>query len=115
MEKCTTGETAFKSSHPLRVSIRESAGDFLVYVHNQGKNIVFVRRILLHRQFSSGGYSIHYFRDDSANNYYIPGSRLEPGIMTLKLRLAKGSATSAQAQAEYYELPCRAVSCAYEV
>jgi hypothetical protein len=113
VEACTPGQKAFQSNHPLRISIVESGSNYLVYAQNTGKNILFLRRIVLYRQFS-GGSSMHFFRDDGPLAFEVGGSRLEPGLTQLKVKLSKGSSLNAQAQAEYHELTCRELSCAFE-
>jgi hypothetical protein len=99
----------------LRLSIVESVdgNDYLVYAQNTGKNILFIRRIVVYRQQPFGS-SMNYFRDDGTPGFEVGGARLEPGLTQLKVRLTKGSSLNAQAQAEYHELSCRELSCAFE-
>ena len=112
MEQCTVCETSFKNGHPLRLTMNEFGGDLLIYAQNRGRNIVFVRRIIVCRRSSSGWQSLIFFRDEgTSQTFVVGGGRIEPGSTQLKVRVSKGGATEAMAQAEYYEVPCRALTC----
>lgn len=117
MEECTTCETSFKDGRPLEMEVSDSASDLLIYATNTGKNIILIRRIIVCRNWPSGGRTLTYHRDTSSGTFgfQIGGARIEPGTSQLKVRISKGSAISAQAQAEYYEVPCRETSCNYTI
>lgn len=113
MESCTPCEESFKGGHPLRLSIAKSGSDFLVYAQNVGKNLIFIRRIVVCRKFD-GGMSLNIFRDETGPGFVVGGARIEPGLSQLKVKLSAGSAASARAQAEYYEVTSRAMTCEYQ-
>lgn len=44
---CNSCETSFQGAQTLVVSVTKSGANALLYVSNQGRNIVLIRRILL--------------------------------------------------------------------
>lgn len=109
---CNNCETSFQGSQTIVVSVVKSGTSALLYVQNQGSNIVQLRRILL-CSTSSGGTSIWYLRPSpDPISWSYPSAFIEPGLMALFYTLSSVSAGNiVQAQAEYIELEGRSRSC----
>ena len=109
---CNACETAFSGSNNIVVSVTKSGTSALLYVQNQGRNIVLIRRILL-CYTSGGGTGILYLRAaPDGISWVYPSTYLEPGITALYYSLNNVSAgTIVQAQAEYIEIEARSRSC----
>ncbi len=110
---CNNCETAFQGARSVVASILKSGTKAILYVQNQGKNVVLIRRILL--CYSGQGFSgMLYLRaapDQISWSY--PTTYLEPGITAAYYQLATLPAgTIVQAQAEYIEIEGRSLSCA---
>jgi hypothetical protein len=109
---CNACETSFQGSQTIVVSIVKSGTNALLYVQNQGRNIVQLRRILL--CLSSGvGSTILFLRPapDSITWTYS-SAFIEPGLTALFYNLSGVAAGSiVQAQAEYIEIEGRSRSC----
>lgn len=110
---CNACETTFQGSQTLTVSITKSGASALLYVGNQGCNIVLIRRILLCAHSPSGTTVVLYLRaPPDPISWVYPSTYLEPGITALYYNwsgLAAGSIV--QAQAEYIEIEGRSRSC----
>jgi hypothetical protein len=109
---CNTCDTVLRGGTSLVVSITKSGANALVYVQNQGKNVVLIRRILL-CYATTGSTGILYLRaaPDSISWVY-PSTYLEPGIAALYYQLNNlAVGTIVQAQAEYIEIDGRSLSC----
>lgn len=110
---CNSCETGFQSSQTLTVRIAKSGANALLYVRNQGKNIVLIRRIILCVQYADGGTTMMYLRPPPDAISWTPASTyLEPGSEGLYYTLQNVSAgRTVQAQAEYTEIDGRSRSC----
>jgi len=110
---CNTCENGFQGYQTLVVSIVKSGTSALLYVNNQGKNIVLIRRILLCAQYPTGGATTLYLRAaPDAITWTYPSTYLETGITALYYTMANLPAgTIVQAQAEYVEIEGRSRSC----
>ena len=111
---CNSCETGFQSYQTVVVSILKSGANALLYVNNQGRNIVLIRRILLCYQLPSGGSGTLYLRAaPDAISWTYPSTYLETGITALYYTLTGlAIGTIVQAQAEYTEIDGRSRSCA---
>jgi hypothetical protein len=110
---CNNCESTFKGARSVVASITKSGANALLYVQNQGKNIVLIRRILL--CYSGSGFTgVLYLRPSpDAISWTYPSTYLEPGITALYYQLNNLAAgTIVQAQAEYIEIEGRSLSCA---
>ncbi len=110
---CNSCETGFQGAQTIVVSIVKSGKNALLYVQNQGRNIIHLRRILLCSTSSGGGTSMLYLRPppDSISWSY-PSAFLEPGITALFYKLGNvPTGNIVQAQAEYEEIEGRSRSC----
>jgi len=114
---CNSCETGFQSYQTVVVSIVKSGANALLYVQNQGRNIVLIRRILLCYQLPSGGSGTLYLRAaPDAISWTYPSTYLETGITALYYTLSNlASGTVVQAQAEYTEIDGRSRSCAQTI
>ncbi len=108
MTGCTPCEESFSVYSPLTIELVHSGSDVLVYAKNNGRNIVIIKRLLLCREWAGGGRTINYLREA---DFIIGGERVEQGSTQLKYKASAASAVSARAQAEYYEVTGRSLSC----
>ncbi len=110
---CNSCETGFQGAQTVVVSIVKSGTNALLYVQNQGRNIVHLRRILLSYTSSGGGASTLYLRaSPDPISWSYPSTFLEPGITALFYKLGSiPTGTIVQAQAEYIEIEGRSRSC----
>lgn len=108
---CNFCENTFQVNQSLVVSINRSGSTANLYVGNQGRNIVLIRRILLCYGTTAGS-TVLYLRYPDTIQWIYPSTYLEPGLTTLYYSLT-GLPTGAivQAQAEYIEIEGRARSC----
>lgn len=104
---CNPCETSFQSATSVVVSIVKSGANALVYVQNQGRNIVHLRRILL--CYGSGG--TLYLRPPPSSIAWSGPEYLEPGITSLYYNFTPPAGSTVQAQAEYLEITGRSRSC----
>jgi hypothetical protein len=104
---CNTCETSFKSATSVVVSIVKSGANALVYVQNQGRNIVHLRRILL---CSTSGNTL-YLRPPPSGISWSGPEYLEPGVTALYYNWTAPAGSEVQAQAEYIEIDGRSRSC----
>lgn len=111
---CNNCENGFQSYQTIVVSIVKSGASALLYVANQGRNIVLMRRILLCYQTPTGGTTTLYLRAAPDQITWIyPTTYLETGITALYYILNNlQPGTIVQAQAEYVEIDGRSRSCA---
>jgi len=106
---CNSCETSFQGAQTLVVSITKSGTSALLYVGNQGRNIVLIRRILL---CSTSGSMLYLRPPPDAISWTYPSTYLEPGITALFYTWSGiATGTIVQAQAEYIELEGRSRSC----
>lgn len=105
---CNQCETGFQSTQSLVLTIQKNGSTALLYVGNQGRNIAYVRRIIL----CAGG-STYYLRPPGQQIAWIyPSDTVEPGLTALFYQLNNVPAgTIVQAQAEYIEIEGRSRSC----
>lgn len=110
---CNVCETNFQGAQSIVVSIQRSGSPALLYVANQGRNIVLMRRILL-CYTQAGGTGILYLRPPpDPISWVYPSAYIEPGLTALYYQLANVSPGAiVQAQAEYVEIEGRSRSCA---
>jgi hypothetical protein len=108
MNGCTPCEESLSYSSPLIIYLVESGGNILVYARNNGRNIVVIKRLLLCREWSSGGRTINYLREP---DFIVGGERVEQGLTQLKYSASGTGAVSARAHAEYIEITGRSLSC----
>ncbi len=110
---CNQCETAFQGYQTLKVSIQKSGNTARLYVANQGRNIVLLRRILFCIAYQTGGATIQYLRAPPEPISWIPSSAyLETGFTALYYELTDLPAGAiVQAQAEYVEIEGRSRSC----
>ena len=105
---CNACETTFQGTQSLVVTVTKSGTSALLYLGNQGRNILLIRRILL-----CGGGTVLYLRaPPDGISWVYPSTYLEPGLTALYYDwtgLAAG--TIVQAQAEYIEIEGRSRSC----
>jgi len=110
---CNNCETGFQQYQTVVVSIQKSAATAHLYVQNQGRNIVRMRRILLCCTSQQGGTTTLYLRPSpDPISWIYPSAFLETGITALFYTLNNVPAGSiVQAQAEYIEIDGRSRSC----
>jgi hypothetical protein len=110
---CNSCETGFQQYQSVVVSVVKSGTTALLYVQNQGRNIVAISRILLCYQLTGGGWGQLYLRPPGqAITWTYPSETLETGITALFYQLTGMAAgTIVQAQAEYIEIEARSRSC----
>jgi hypothetical protein len=110
---CNVCETGFQQYQSLVVSITKSGNNALLYLSNQGRNILLIRRILLCYFTPGGGATTLYLRAAPDGITWIyPTTYLETGITALYYQLNNLPAgTTVQAQAEYIEIEGRSRSC----
>jgi hypothetical protein len=111
---CNNCETGFQGAQSIVVSIQKSGSNANLYVQNQGRNAVLIRRILLCYQRPGGGTTTLFLRAaPQAITWIYPLTYLEQGIIALYYQLTNLAAgTIVQAQAEYVEIDGRSRSCA---
>ena len=109
---CNSCETTFQGSQSVVVSITRAGTTGTLFVQNQGRNIVLIRRILFCYTTTTGATGVLYLRpppDGIAWTY--PSMFLEPGKPVLYYTVDVPEARSFQAQAEYIEIDGRSRSC----
>ena len=107
---CNACETSFRSAQSVVVSIVKSGSTALLYVQNQGRNIVHLRRILLCYATDTGS-GIFYLRPPGSSITWSGPEYLEPGLTSLYYSFTPPSRSRVEAQAEYVELDGRSRSC----
>lgn len=112
---CNACETNFQGYQSVVVSIQKSGSNAVLFVQNQGRNIVMIRRILLCYTTASGGAGILYLRPpNDAIAWSYPSAFLEPGLTASYYTLNASNVKTVQAQAEYIEIEGRSRSCAVD-
>jgi hypothetical protein len=110
---CNPCEIGFQGYQTLVLSILKNGNNALLYVNNQGRNIVLLRRILLCWTAPTGGTSTLYLRPPpDPISWVYPSAYLETGITALYYQLTNlPTGAIVQAQAEYAEIDGRSRSC----
>lgn len=108
---CNSCETSFQSATSLVVSISKSGTTATVFLKNQGRNILHVRRILV-CSTSAGGTSTQFLRPPPAAISWSGPEYLEPGTTSSYFTFTPPAGSIVQAQAEYIEIDGRSRSCA---
>ena len=109
---CNSCESNFQSYQSIVVSIVQSGANRLLYLQNQGRSIVLIRRILLCYTTPGGGWGMLYLRPaPDAITWTYPSTYLETGITALYYTLNAANINITQAQAEYIEIEGRSRSC----
>jgi hypothetical protein len=110
---CNSCETSFQGAQNLVVTITKQGTTALLYVQNQGRNIIQIRRIVLCSASPGGGSSLLYLRPPpDPISWTYPSAFIEPGLGALYYtwnNIPAGAVV--QAQAEYIELEGRSRSC----
>jgi hypothetical protein len=101
---------SFQNSQILVVSIQKSGGNALLYLKNQGRNTVMIRRILLCFTYRTGQMTTSVLRPAPAVSWTYPSSFLDAGIDALFYTLDATNVKAVQAQAEYIEIEGRSQS-----
>ena len=105
---CNPCESGFQQYQSVVVSIQKSGTTANLYVQNQGRNIVEIRRIVL----CSGGLTLYLRPPGQPISWLYPLDTLETGTTALYYQLTGVAAgTIVQAQAEYVEIEARSRSC----
>jgi hypothetical protein len=104
---CNPCETSFRSATSVVVSIVKSGTAATLWVNNQGRNIVHLRRILV---CSSSG-STFYLRPAPSSITWSGPEYLEPGMTAQYYSWTPSAGSEVQAQAEYTEIDGRSRSC----
>jgi len=108
---CNSCENSFQSYQSVVVSIVQSGANRLLYVQNQGRNIVMIRRILLCYTTSFGSGVLYLRPAPDPITWTYPSAFLETGITALYYTLSATGINITQAQAEYIEIDGRSRSC----
>ena len=109
---CNSCENNFQGYQSVVVSIVHSGANRLLYVQNQGQNIVMIRRILLCYTTAGGGSGMLYLRPaPDPITWTNPSAFLETGTTALYYTLSATGIDIKQAQAEYIEVEGRSRSC----
>lgn len=98
----------FESLNPLRLTVGKSGGNVTVFASNTGRNIIFIKRMLL-RMEQGGSTTTLYIREGGFFDFTIGGERLEQGSGQLKFSI-NYAALRAEASAEYIETTGRSRS-----
>jgi hypothetical protein len=110
---CNACETTFNSVESVVVSIQRSGTTGTLFVQNQGRNIVMIRRILFCYTTTTGGQGVLYLRPPpNGIAWSYPSAFLEPGTMASYYTLNVANVQTFQAQAEFIEIDGRSRSCA---
>ena len=108
---CNSCETTFQSYQSVVTSIVKSGSNALLYVANQGRNIVHLRRILICSTLGGGSTTL-FLRPPPAPISWTGPEYLEAGATVLYYtwnNIPVGRIV--QAQAEYVEIEARSRSC----
>jgi hypothetical protein len=105
---CNACEIGFQGNQSLVVSISRTGTTAYLYLANQGRNILLIRRVILCR----GGSTMLFLRPPPDTISWSGPQYLETGTTYLYYTLTGvPAATIVQAQAEYIEIDGRARSC----
>jgi len=109
---CNICERNFQGYQSVIVSIVKDGLKAHLYVKNQGRNIVMIRRILLCYTTTTGGTTVLYLRAaPDAISWTYPSKFLETGLEALYYTLNIPNLKLVEAQAEYIEIDGRSYSC----
>lgn len=108
---CNSCETNFQSYQSVVVSILQQGANRLLYVQNQGRNIVMIRRILLCYTTANGWGTLYLRPAPDPISWIYPSGFLETGITAQYYSLNVPGINITQAQAEYIEIEGRSRSC----
>jgi hypothetical protein len=108
---CNACENSFAGYQTIVVSLETSGTTANLYVQNQGRNIVMLRRILLCYTTKSGSGVLYLRPPNDPISWIYPSAFLETGITALYYQLNVSGVTFVQAQAEYIEIEGRSRSC----
>jgi hypothetical protein len=108
---CNGCETGFQQYQTVVVSIQRSGTTGSVYVQNQGRNIVLIRRILLCYTTPTGSGTLYLRPPPDGIAWSYPSAYLETGITAFYYSLNVANVQIYQAQAEYIEIDGRSRSC----
>lgn len=110
---CNSCETNFQDSQSIVVSIQKSGTSALLFVQNQGRNAVLIRRILLCMATSNSTSTWYLRAAPQGVTWSYRLTYLEQGITAQFYQLNNVPAGAiVQAQAEYVEIDGRSRSCA---
>jgi hypothetical protein len=112
---CNQCEKNFQNYQTIVVSIEQSGSTANLYVQNQGRNIVMIRRILLCYSTPNSTGTLYLRAAPDAISWIYPSTYLETGITALFYQLNVANARLVQAQAEYVEFDARSRSCVSEM
>jgi hypothetical protein len=105
---CNNCESQFQSVQSLAVSIQKSGTTARLWLQNQGRNILYIRRILL----CYGGTTLYLRPPGQQIAWTYPSDTLEQGTGALFYQVNNLPAgTLVQAQAEFIEIDGRSRSC----
>jgi len=79
MSDCMPCEESLAEYSPLTIYLIKSGGDILIYLKNNGPNIIVIKRLVLYREWSEGGRTINYLR---GSDFIIGGE--ESGGLTIR-------------------------------
>lgn len=109
---CSQCETAFQDAQSVVVTIMKSGPDALLYVRNQGRHIVHLRRIVV-CYATPGSAGFFFLRPPGdAVPWLYPSAFLEQGGSALFYKFTPPDRATVEAQAEFVELSGRSRSCA---
>ena len=109
---CNPCENNFQDYQSVVVSIQKSGSTANLYVQNQGRNIVMIRRILLCYTVANGWGMLYLRPPNDPISWIYPSAFLETEITALYYQLNETNVQIVQAQAEYIEIEGRSRSCA---
>jgi hypothetical protein len=105
-------ESNFLAYQSIVVSIEKYQSNFLLFVKNQGRNIVMIRRILLCYKTANGVGTMYLRPAPDQITWEYPTAYLESGMTARFYTFGASGVTLIQAQAEYIEIDGRSRSCA---
>ena len=109
---CNICETNFQSYQSIVVSIQHSGANRVLWVQNQGRNVVMIQRILLCYTTTTGGSGILFLRPPpNGISWAYPSPFLEQGTGATYYTLTVPNINITEAQAEYIEIEGRSRSC----
>lgn len=114
MAECGQCAESFRQSGPLVLTVTTSRSEVLVYAQNQGRNIIFIKRMRLCFELANSTLT-WFIREGGFFDFEVGGERIEPGLSQLKFRRANPGPGTALAIAEYVEVTNRATSNCQEV
>ena len=110
---CNSCETFLQSVHSVIVSIQKSGSTANLYVQNQGRNAILIRRILICTHTATGTSTLYLRAAPQPITWVYQHTYLEQDTKALFYQLNNVPAGAiVQAQAEYIEIDGRSRSCA---